>query len=129
MSGNRKAPSPMVLVIDDENVVREMLKRYFASRGYQVLVAESGEQGLSLLESVRPDVILLDLHMPGKGGIEVLREMRLAHKDMPVIVLTAVSDPQIAKLAVSSGATDYLTKPISLPALKKVLATHLLLAS
>jgi len=119
----------MILIMDDTAVVLELLKRYLTAQRYEVLVAETGEQGLALLEAATPDLILLDVRMPGMGGIKTLRELRSKLKNIPIIMLSGVDDVQIAQTAFDYGATDYVTKPIDLATLKKVMATHLVFAA
>ncbi|HVO33072.1 MAG TPA: response regulator [Elusimicrobiota bacterium] len=129
-NGNPQDPAkPLVLSVDDEVVVRELLKRYLPSLGFEVLVAESGEEALKYLEIAKPRIVLLDIHMPGMGGLETLRLIRQRAPEQLVIMLTAVQDEQIGQLAVRAGANDYLTKPIDLPVLAKALRTHLLFHS
>ncbi len=130
MTENDKVPvKPMILIMDDTAVVLELLKRYLTAQRYEVLVAETGEQGLALLEAATPDLILLDVRMPGMGGIKTLRELRSKLKNIPIIMLSGVDDVQIAQTAFDYGATDYVTKPIDLATLKKVMATHLVFAA
>jgi two-component system, NtrC family, response regulator AtoC len=121
--------APQILVVDDETIVRDLLKRYFTSLNYQVMVAQSAEQMLNILETNCPNLILLDLQMPGIGGLQAIPKVRALYKNVPIVVLTAVSDEITARQALESGATDYVTKPVDLSTLKRVLMTHILFAA
>lgn len=115
--------SGIVLVIDDDDVVRSLLHAYLTKIGYQVAMADNGLEGLKLAKKLRPNAITLDVMMPGMDGWEVLAELKadpdLAH--IPVIVLTMMEDKDIGY---SLGAAEYLTKPISRDQLTKVLSKY-----
>jgi PAS domain S-box-containing protein len=121
----RESPqeSGVVLVIDDDEVVREMLEVYLSKVGYQVAVACSGEEGLNLAKKLRPDAITLDVMMPGMDGWEVLSKLKaepeLAH--IPVIMLTMTEAQEIGY---SLGAAEYITKPVSKTQLINVLRKY-----
>ncbi|MEN8214839.1 MAG: response regulator [Pseudomonadota bacterium] len=121
----RESPqeSAVVLVIDDDEVVREMLEVYLSKVGYQVAVACSGEEGLKLAKKLRPDAITLDVMMPGMDGWEVLSKLKaepeLAH--IPVIMLTMTEAQEIGY---SLGAAEYITKPVSKTQLINVLRKY-----
>jgi DNA-binding response OmpR family regulator len=119
----------VVLVADDEAVIRELIQRVLTESGYEVIVAESGEQAIELVRTVHLDLILLDINMPGIGGLVALREILGQASASRVIMLTAVNDPNIAKTVMELGALDYLTKPIDIVTLKKAIHTHLLFAA
>ncbi|MDY6991458.1 MAG: ATP-binding protein, partial [Pseudomonadota bacterium] len=106
------AENGTLLVIDDDDVVRNLFETYLTKVGYRVAVAASGEEGLKLAKKLRPDAITLDVMMPGMDGWQVLAQLKaepdLAH--IPVIMLTMVEDKDIGY---SLGAAEYLTKPIS----------------
>jgi len=105
-----------VLVIDDERAIRRMLRVSLESEGYQVVEADSGEEGLVLAANARPELILLDLGLPDLGGEMVLRRLREWSK-VPVIILT-VRDRDADKVELlDAGADDYVTKPFSPPEL------------
>lgn len=105
-----------VLIIDDERAIRRMLRVSLESEGYQVVEAESGEEGLVLAANTRPELILLDLGLPDLGGEVVLRRLREWSK-VPVIILT-VRDRDADKVELlDAGADDYVTKPFSPPEL------------
>jgi len=99
-----------VLVVDDDVGIRRVLRATLQAHGYTVDLAVSGEDGLTIAAAERPDVVLLDLTLPGMDGLEVLRELR-SWNERPVIVLSARGD-EVAKVqALDLGADDYLTKP------------------
>jgi two-component system NtrC family response regulator len=107
-----------VLVIDDDNNMRWVIRRALTQAGYNVAMAASGEEGLELLAQEPIDLVLLDLKMPGLDGLGVLRRFRQGSADVPVILLTAYASVQTAVEAMKLGATDYLSKPFDVEALK-----------
>ena len=115
----------VILVIDDEPDVVEVISVYFGNSGYEVVGASHGGDGLMLAELHRPDVILLDIMMPGIDGVEVLQQLRLRWPEIPVVMLTAVSDVAIAKSALRRGAFDYVPKPFEWEHLERVVADAL----
>jgi adenylate cyclase len=102
----------VVLVVDDQGANRRLLEAVLSPRGYRVLVAESGEEALQVLQTDRPDVVLLDILMPGMDGYEVCRRIRAepATAVLPVVMITA-SGQQEKLVATEAGADDFLTKP------------------
>jgi len=101
-----------ILVVDDEQPIADILKFNLEKEGYEVLVANDGDTAIELAEASRPDLVLLDLMLPGKDGNEVCREIRKT-QTMPIIMLTA-KDSEIDKvLGLELGADDYVTKPFS----------------
>lgn len=111
----RKFTKGKVLVIDDEDYIRELLKDYLTKNGYEVLVSSSCEEGLNLLKrNLDVEIVLLDLLFPGENGVELLKKL---HRDFPqvmVVVTTAVDDLNTAVECMKLGAFDYLTKPFHL---------------
>ena len=101
-----------VLVIDDEPKIRHVLHRYLVAEGFEVAEAASGEEGLELLQTLRPDVVVLDVRLPGKDGFEVLAEMRRT-LNVYVLMLTARTEEIDKLLGLSLGADDYVSKPFS----------------
>lgn len=100
-----------LLIVDDESYPRRALARYMRSRGYHVAEADSGEACLKGMSENAPAVVILDLVMPGMGGLETLRAMRRSGNDVPVVILTAIHDIDAAMEATRLGATEYITKP------------------
>jgi DNA-binding response OmpR family regulator len=99
-----------ILVVDDEEPVRDVPCEYFESQGFGVEAAPDGEAALAALGRLRPDLVLLDVRMPGIDGVEVLRRIRRADPDVPVMV-TANEDVALAKEMLKLGAFDYVAKP------------------
>jgi two-component system KDP operon response regulator KdpE len=107
------SPPVRVLVVDDEPQIRRALGINLGARGYEVELAESGEQALELAARHHPDVIVLDLGLPGIGGVEVIEGLR-GWSQVPVIVLS-VRDAEADKVAaLDAGADDYVTKPFGM---------------
>lgn len=103
---------PTVLVIDDESSIRGFLSEVLGAR-FNVLTADSGLEGIRLAKSSAPDVILLDILMPGDDGLACLEELRRdqATKHLPILMLTALNEPDVRIRAFSSGADDFIPKP------------------
>ncbi|HEX5550887.1 MAG TPA: response regulator transcription factor, partial [Nitrospira sp.] len=102
-----------ILVVDDEAPIRRWLKVNLETRGYTVDTAETGEQGIKALENRRPDLLILDLLMPGIGGIDVVRKLR-SGSTIPIIVLSAIGEEAQKVQALELGADDYMTKPFGM---------------
>jgi two-component system, OmpR family, response regulator VicR len=101
-----------ILVVDDEKPIADILQFNLQKEGYEVICAYDGEEALQKVEEIMPDLILLDIMLPQKDGMEVCREVRKKY-DMPIIMLTA-KDSEIDKvLGLELGADDYVTKPFS----------------
>jgi DNA-binding response OmpR family regulator len=102
-----------ILVIDDDPAVTSLLKRGLAYEGYGVEAAASGEEGLAIARDRPPDLVILDVMMPGMDGLEVLRRLRAAEDWLPVILLTARDAPSDQVRGLESGADDYIVKPFT----------------
>jgi DNA-binding response OmpR family regulator len=116
-----------VLVIDDEQGIRALLDTLLRRKGYDVIVAESGQKGLECFRRERPDVLVLDLKMPGMDGLTVLRQVRSLDPIMPVIILTGAGTAETEQRVRALGVTEYVEKEFSLhllgDALKRLLKT------
>lgn len=101
-----------VLIIEDETTLMKVLQDKFSAEGFEVLVADDGVMGLSVALEGSPDLILLDIIMPKKDGITMLRELRAdpRGKDVPVVILTNLSDAESINSGVKNGAYDFLVK-------------------
>jgi DNA-binding NtrC family response regulator len=100
-----------VLVIDDEEVMRDILGTLLEREGYRVRVASSGQEGLDLARSLPFDAVIVDVMMPGLDGLQVLDELKKLDDELPVLMVTAYASMESAILAMKKGAFDYITKP------------------
>jgi DNA-binding response OmpR family regulator len=107
-----------VLLIEDDPSIVAGLELNLALEGYEVVSAADGESGLELARERRPDVVLLDLMLPGLNGLEVLRQLRKTDADVPVLILTALGEEADKVLGLQLGADDYISKPFSLGELR-----------
>lgn len=99
-----------VLIVDDEPQIRRTLLTVLTSQGYSVIEAKSGDEALEKLRVERPDLILMDLNMPGRSGVETCQEIREG-SDVPVIILTVRNAERDKVMALDAGANDYIVKP------------------
>jgi nitrogen regulation protein NR(I) len=117
-----------VLVIEDDETVRDVLRSFLMSKGFDAIIAQNGETGIEMVRSEKFDLILTDLVMPGVTGMDVLNEVAEAKISVPVIVMTAFGTVQTAVEAMRRGAFDYITKPFNLDELMIVLEKALSLS-
>jgi len=103
-----------VLIVDDEDAIRRLLHRKLSSEGFQCWEAGDAEQALSKLKNNTVDLVILDIKMPGKSGIELLPEIKASYPDTAVIMGTATTDINIAIHCMKHGAYDYITKPFNM---------------
>jgi DNA-binding response OmpR family regulator len=111
-----------ILIVDDEPNVRLVFRTTLESEGFDLFEAQDGRRALDWLGSSKTDLILLDLQMPDIGGMELLRRLRAAGDDTPVVIITAHGSIPDAVQAMKLGAIDFLTKPITPQALRAVVA-------
>ncbi len=107
--------SGRVLVVDDDPTVREVVERYLTRSGFAVAVCGDGEEGLRLAAELSPDLVVLDLMLPGRSGLEICAELRTGGfaKYVPIIMLTALGEEEDRVLGLELGADDYMSKPFS----------------
>lgn len=108
MSGQR------ILVVEDEEALREGLRETFAGQGFAVRTCPRGDEALPAVESFRPDLMVLDLMLPGMHGLEICKSLRGRGATLPIIMLTAMADEQQVINGLQAGADDYITKPFRL---------------
>src|SRR5437660_9505006 len=106
-------PHPRILVIDDEAPIRDSLKMMLEYEGYEFIGAATGQEGLALAERDAPDLVLLDVKMPGMDGIEVLERLRNMNEAVPVIVVSGHGTISTAVEATKKGAFDFIEKPFA----------------
>jgi YesN/AraC family two-component response regulator len=111
---------PRILIVDDEQKARENLRDYILPR-YECEIAEAtdGESAIERVRTAKPDIILLDIRMPGISGIEAIGEIKKINPDSRIIVISAWKSQDVATKAIGMGAFDYLDKPLSFPLFKE----------
>jgi two-component system response regulator HydG len=114
LSAIEKGTQKNILVIDDDNAHRLMIREFLKEQKFNSLEAASGEEGLKVLETALVDLILLDIKMPGMGGMETLKHIKGFNPSLPVIMMTAYATVETAIEALKVGAGDYLLKPLNL---------------
>ena len=102
-----------ILVVDDESEIREGLEILLKGEGYGVASAETGESGLAKLEEHPYDLLLLDVSLPDRNGLDMLKEIRRRDPDLSIVLITAYGSIDMARAAFKNGAMDYITKPWS----------------
>ena len=110
---------PRILIVEDNEMNRDMLSRRLVKRGYEIALAVDGEQGLAMARSERPALVLMDMSLPGLDGWEATRQLKAMPetRDIPVIALTAHAMAGDREKALAAGCDDFDTKPIELPRL------------
>jgi DNA-binding response OmpR family regulator len=111
--GSVAAVSPRVLVVDDDPTVSDVVRRYLEQEGCQVRLVGDGLNALAAVAVELPDIVILDLMMPGMDGLEVCRRLRRETPDLPVVMLTALGEESDRVMGLEVGADDYVTKPFS----------------
>ncbi len=106
---------PRILIVEDERGLTQSLTWYFNREGFETVVAHDGQEGLRKAQTVLPDVVLLDIMLPGLDGLSVCRELRAGERtrDIPIIMTTAKAEETDQLVGFSMGADDYVTKPFS----------------
>lgn len=116
-----------ILIVDDEVKACELLRRFLETKGYEVIVSNSGEDAIEQVKNEKPNAMLLDIRMPGMDGIEVLKCVRGFDKDIVIIMVTAVEDVETGTEALKSGADEYTIKPIDFNYLEENILVDLLM--
>ena len=118
--------SKPILIVDDEPIVRDSIRDWLEDAGYQVATAESGEEALEMIEKQDFSVMVLDIRLPGKTGITVLKEVKALKPEIKSIVITAYHTAELSDEAKKLGAVDYLIKPIAPDDLERLIYETLL---
>ena len=126
MIGAMNQSPPLIAVLDDEPHMCKALSRLLKTCGFEVMTFALGNDMFTACASRLPDCLLLDLHMPGLSGFEVLERLTAQHLAVPVVVLTGHDQPGNAERVRALGATDYLLKPVNEQSLLKAIAKALL---
>jgi DNA-binding response OmpR family regulator len=107
-------PTAHILLVEDDPRIRDIVERGFSPRGFVVSTASDGASGIELATKLDIDLMLLDLGLPGRSGLEVLQEVRVVKPTLPVLILTALDDMTSKVGGLEAGADDYITKPFSI---------------
>ncbi len=118
--------SKPILIVDDEPIVRESIRDWLKDAGYQVTTAETGEEALKMMETQDFSILVLDVRLPGKTGIQILKEIKALKPQIKSIIITAYPSAELAVEAMKLGAIDYLIKPIIPDDLEKLIQETLL---
>lgn len=114
-----------ILVVDDEQGILDFFNKALNKEGYEVVTALNGLEAIKLVKEGKPDLVILDIKMPGIDGIETLKRIRWLNKKTIVIMLTAYGTLDSAKEALRLGAHDYITKPFKLDYIKEVIKENI----
>jgi len=114
-----------ILVVDDEKDICEFVKTFFSERGYDVLMAHSGDEALSSIKTNKPELVLLDVKMKGMDGIATLKHIKEYDRNIKVMMVTALDDQERIDEASRLGACGYITKPLTLDNLEQAVEKNL----
>jgi len=103
-----------ILVIDDDSSIRRVIQKHLTEKGFDVTTAGDGEEGLEMFASEKPEIVILDIRLPGRSGLDVLKEIRSENTDTAVVMITAHEDMETTIEAMQKGAFDYLPKPLDI---------------
>ena len=110
-----KGESKKILVVDDEKAICEILEEFLSLFGHSVTSANSGADAIEVVHRARPDVVFLDIRMPGMSGLDVLKEIKALDSSIRVIMISAFGDEETESMARELGADGYIQKPVDLP--------------
>ena len=114
-----------ILIVDDETIVRESIRDWLKEAGYDVATAESGEEALKMLEKQDFGVLVMDVRLPGRTGISILKDIKATKPQIKSIVITAYPSDELSAEAKKYGAVDYLIKPVNPDDLEKLIGETL----
>lgn len=114
-----------ILIVDDQYGIRVLLDEVFSKEGYATFQAPNGKQALAIAESERPDLVILDMKIPGMDGLEILKHLKKLDASIQVIMITAYGELDLIEEAMRCGALTHLTKPFDIDELRKVVNHYL----
>lgn len=112
-----------ILIVDDDPFACDILRKFLLGKGYRVTMTHKSDQVLAIYRQEWPDVVLLDIRMPGKDGLEVLRELKAMDPKSNVIIVSAIREDSVINRAKAEGALDYVKKPINPHLLEQLLVS------
>ena len=127
LSIRRGAGSPTILVVEDFDDTRLMMKMWLVKKGYRVLEAETGEEGVALAQQERPDLIIMDVMMPGMNGLDATQRIRQdrALRRRPIVAVSAYGADEYRRIAIAAGCNEYVSTPFEPDGLAKLIDTLL----
>lgn len=108
-----------ILIVDDQNGIRVLLMEVFGSEGYKTYQASNGKLALDIVSKESPDIVLLDMKIPGMDGLEILKHIKLINPDIKVIMMTAYGELDVIKEATELGAITHFTKPFDIDEMRQ----------
>lgn len=114
-----------ILIVDDQYGIRVLLDEVFRKEGYTTLQAANGKQALELTEQEAPDLVILDMKIPGMDGLEILRRIKTLNQHIQVIMITAYGELDLIQEAMHLGALTHFTKPFDIDELRKIVGVYL----
>lgn len=125
MKNSEQAPNKKVLIVDDQYGIRVLLYEVFGKEGYQTFQASNGKKALEIVKKETPDLVLLDMKIPGMDGLEILKNIKKINAGIKVIMMTAYGELDMIKEATSLGAVTHFTKPFDIDELRLVVHSQL----
>lgn len=113
-----------LLIVDDQYGIRVLLYEVFGKEGYQTLQAANGKQALDIVKKDSPDLVILDMKIPGMDGLEILKEIKKMNTDIKVIMMTAYGELDMIKEATELGAITHFTKPFDIDELRQAVRSQ-----
>jgi two-component system response regulator (stage 0 sporulation protein F) len=114
-----------ILIVDDQYGIRVLLDEVFRKEGYQTYQAANGKQALALAEQNEPDLVILDMKIPGMDGLEILKRIKVLNQEIQVIMITAYGELDLIQEAMKLGALTHFTKPFDIDELRKMVENYL----
>ncbi|PIQ40557.1 MAG: response regulator [Thalassolituus sp. CG17_big_fil_post_rev_8_21_14_2_50_53_8] len=116
----------MILIVDDNDAIREMQVAVLESANYSVREAANGTHALTLAEEIKPQLVLMDITMPGMTGYQVLDQLREKYgSELPIVMVSALPENEEREIALARGATDYISKPFDIPSVLRSVKQYL----
>jgi two-component system response regulator (stage 0 sporulation protein F) len=114
-----------ILIVDDQYGIRVLLEEVFRKEGYETYQAANGKQALALAEQNEPDLVILDMKIPGMDGLEILKRIKVLNREIQVIMITAYGELDLIQEAMKLGALTHFTKPFDIDELRRMVENYL----
>lgn len=114
-----------ILIVDDQYGIRVLLDEVFRKEGYETYQAANGKQALALAEENEPDLVILDMKIPGMDGLEILKRIKVLNQEIQVIMITAYGELDLIQEAMKLGALTHFTKPFDIDELRKMVENYI----